>query len=67
MYFNIFFSDEMKKIKIPKDMEDAKALGTVLSKYKDTFYTQVLVAYFTTYVLYPLRKLYKYHYCCIWN
>lgn len=65
MYFNIFFSDEMKKIKIPKDMEDAKALGTVLSKYKDTFYTQVLVAYFTTYVLYPLRKLYKYHYCCI--
>ncbi|XP_016887793.1 transmembrane protein 41B [Cynoglossus semilaevis] len=42
--------DEMKKIKIPKDMEDAKALGTVLSKYKDTFYTQVLVAYFTTYV-----------------
>ena len=43
----------MEKIKIPKDMDDAKALGTVLSKYKDTFYTQVLIAYFTTYVLYP--------------
>ncbi|XP_076012348.1 transmembrane protein 41B [Genypterus blacodes] len=42
--------DEMQKIKIPKDMEDAKALGTVLSKYKDTYYTQVLMAYFTTYV-----------------
>ncbi|KAK7913325.1 hypothetical protein WMY93_013536 [Mugilogobius chulae] len=42
--------DEMEKIKIPKDMEDAKALGTVLSKYKDTYYTQVLVAYFATYV-----------------
>ncbi|XP_046898622.1 transmembrane protein 41B [Hypomesus transpacificus] len=42
--------DEMEKIKIPKDMDDAKALGTVLSKYKDTFYTQVLIAYFTTYV-----------------
>ncbi|XP_056134666.1 transmembrane protein 41B isoform X1 [Lampris incognitus] len=42
--------DEMEKIKIPKDMEDAKALGTVLSKYKDTYYTQVLLAYFTTYV-----------------
>lgn len=42
--------DEMEKIKIPKDMDDAKALGTVLSKYKDTYYTQVLVAYFATYV-----------------
>lgn len=49
-------SDEMEKIKIPKDMEDAKALGTVLSKYKDTYYTQVLVAYFATYVLYPSSK-----------
>lgn len=53
---SFFFSDEMEKIKIPKDMDDAKALGTVLSKYKDTYYTQVLVAYFATYVLYPLRK-----------
>ncbi|XP_055755894.1 transmembrane protein 41B-like [Salvelinus fontinalis] len=43
-------NDEMATIKIPKDMEDAKALGTVLSKYKDTYYTQVLVAYFTTYI-----------------
>ncbi|KAM9817148.1 transmembrane protein 41B [Neosynchiropus ocellatus] len=42
--------DEMEKIKIPRDMEDAKALGTVLSKYKDTYYTQVLVAYFATYI-----------------
>ncbi|TSL68248.1 Transmembrane protein 41B [Bagarius yarrelli] len=42
--------DERDKIKIPKDMDDAKALGTVLSKYKDTYYTQVLVAYFATYV-----------------
>lgn len=60
---NIFFffsSDEMEKIKIPKDMDDAKALGTVLSKYKDTYYTQVLVAYFATYVLYPWRKTYTY-------
>ncbi|XP_030307006.1 transmembrane protein 41B isoform X6 [Calypte anna] len=31
-------------------MDDAKALGKVLSKYKDTFYVQVLVAYFATYV-----------------
>lgn len=51
--------DEMEKMKIPKDMEDAKALGTVLSKYKDTYYTQVLVAYFATYILYPLRHNYR--------
>lgn len=55
-YIFIFFSDEMEKIKIPKDMDDAKALGTVLYKYKDTYYTQVLVAYFATYVLYPWGK-----------
>ncbi|KAA8595675.1 hypothetical protein FQN60_010966 [Etheostoma spectabile] len=36
-------NDEMEKIKIPKDMDDAKALGTVLSKYKDTYYSQVFL------------------------
>lgn len=49
-----FFSREEREcIKVPRDMDDAKALGKVLSKYKDTFYVQVLVAYFATYVLYP--------------
>lgn len=38
-------------------MDDAKALGKVLSKYKDTFYVQVLVAYFATYVLYPFSDI----------
>lgn len=38
-------------------MDDAKALGKVLSKYKETFYVQVLVAYFATYVLYPHLKI----------
>ncbi|XP_048401846.1 transmembrane protein 41B [Stegostoma tigrinum] len=42
--------EERKTIVIPKDMDDAKALGKVLSKYKDTYYVQVLVAYFTTYI-----------------
>ncbi|GCC22932.1 hypothetical protein chiPu_0001323 [Chiloscyllium punctatum] len=42
--------EEQKTIVIPKDMDDAKALGKVLSKYKDTYYVQVLVAYFTTYI-----------------
>lgn len=54
MLFLMSCRDEREKIKIPKDMEDAKALGTVLSKYKDTYYTQVLLAYFATYILYPL-------------
>ncbi|KAB1272458.1 Transmembrane protein 41B [Camelus dromedarius] len=27
-------------MKVPRDMDDAKALGKVLSKYKDTFYVQ---------------------------
>lgn len=49
-HFPELSEDEMEKIKIPKDMDDAKALGTVLSKYKDTYYAQVLVAYFATYV-----------------
>ncbi|CAI9604682.1 unnamed protein product [Staurois parvus] len=47
--------EECAQIKIPRDMDDAKALGRVLSKYKDTFYVEVLVAYFATYVLYPLQ------------
>ncbi|XP_032894859.1 transmembrane protein 41B [Amblyraja radiata] len=42
--------EERKTIVIPKDMDDAKALGKVLSKYKDAYYVQVLVAFFTTYI-----------------
>jgi hypothetical protein len=48
-----FFREERVNMKVPRDMDDAKALGKVLSKYKDTFYVQVLVAYFATYILYP--------------
>ncbi|XP_061420406.1 transmembrane protein 41B [Lethenteron reissneri] len=42
--------EERGKIKLPKDMDDAKALGQVLSKYKETFYVQVMVAFFSTYI-----------------
>ncbi|XP_073401277.1 transmembrane protein 41B isoform X2 [Dendrobates tinctorius] len=49
-HFPQLSEEELEKIKIPRDMEDAKALGKVLSKYKDTFYVEVLVAYFTTYI-----------------
>nr|XP_035924773.1 transmembrane protein 41B isoform X2 [Halichoerus grypus] len=47
--------EERVNMKVPRDMDDAKALGKVLSKYKDTFYVQVLVAYFATYILYPFN------------
>lgn len=30
--------EEGVNMKVPRDMDDAKALGNVLSKYKDTFY-----------------------------
>ncbi|XP_030416262.1 transmembrane protein 41B isoform X2 [Gopherus flavomarginatus] len=49
-YFPQLSDEERECIKIPRDMDDAKALGKVLSKYKDTFYVQVLVAYFATYI-----------------
>ncbi|XP_040266130.1 transmembrane protein 41B [Bufo bufo] len=49
-HFPQLSEEERETIKIPRDMDDAKALGKVLSKYKDTFYVEVLVAYFTTYV-----------------
>ncbi|XP_037360524.1 transmembrane protein 41B-like [Talpa occidentalis] len=42
--------EEKVSMKVPRDMDDAKALGKVLSKYKDTFYVQVLLAYFATYI-----------------
>lgn len=56
-YFFFFSREERECIKVPRDMDDAKALGKVLSKYKDTFYVQVLVAYFATYVLYPFSDI----------
>ncbi|KAE8606221.1 hypothetical protein XENTR_v10010640 [Xenopus tropicalis] len=49
-HFPQLSEEEREKIKVPRDMDDAKALGKVLSKYKDTFYVEVLVAYFTTYI-----------------
>lgn len=42
--------NERHVLKLPTTMDDAKALGKVLSKYTDTHYYQVLVAYFSTYV-----------------
>ena len=43
--------DELTHIKLPRDIEDAKNLGSVLSRYKDKYYTEVLGSIFITYIL----------------
>ena len=40
-------------MKLPKDIEDAKSIGRVLSKYKDKYYLEVLSGVFAIYILYP--------------
>ncbi|XP_021348011.1 transmembrane protein 41B-like isoform X2 [Mizuhopecten yessoensis] len=42
--------DEKQYIKLPRNIEDAKNLGNVLSRYKEDHYYQVLGAYFIVYV-----------------
>ncbi|XP_060568157.1 transmembrane protein 41B-like isoform X2 [Ruditapes philippinarum] len=42
--------EEKHHIKLPRDIEDAKNLGKVLSKYTDKYYFQVLSGYFVTYI-----------------
>jgi len=41
---------EAEHIKFPKDIDDAKQLGLVLSRYKDKFYPEVLGGVFVTYL-----------------
>lgn len=43
-------ANEAEHVKFPKTIEDAKQLGTVLSKYKDKYYAQVLGGVFVTYL-----------------
>ena len=45
--------EDLAKLRFPTDIEVAKDLGRVLSKYKNTHYMTVLVAIVVTYVLYP--------------
>ena len=42
---------EKAYLKLPRNMEDAKNLGVVLSRYKDKYYTEVLGGVFITYIL----------------
>lgn len=41
---------EKQFIKIPQDIDDAKNLGRVLSRYKDQYFYQVLLGYFIVYI-----------------
>ncbi|XP_071830782.1 transmembrane protein 41B-like [Apostichopus japonicus] len=42
--------DEKQHIKLPRDLDDAKALGKVLSRYNDKYYYQVMAGFFCTYI-----------------
>ncbi len=42
---------EKQFIKLPRDIEDAKSLGIVLSRYKEKYYAEVLGGVFITYIL----------------
>lgn len=42
---------ERQFMKLPRDIEDAKHLGVVLSRYKEKYYTEVLGGVFITYIL----------------
>jgi hypothetical protein len=43
--------DEKHVFKLPRDIDDAKRLGVVLSKYKDKYFSEVLGGVFVTYIL----------------
>ncbi|XP_050729896.1 transmembrane protein 41B-like isoform X3 [Eriocheir sinensis] len=42
--------DEYQHMKLPRDIEDAKSLGRVLSHYKERYFTEVLLGVFVTYI-----------------
>ncbi|XP_013378653.1 transmembrane protein 41B isoform X2 [Lingula anatina] len=52
VYFNFpkMQEDELRHIKLPRDIEDAKNLGRVLDKYTDRHFYSVFFGYFVTYI-----------------
>jgi uncharacterized membrane protein YdjX (TVP38/TMEM64 family) len=42
--------EDRGRIKLPRNIDDAKELGRFLSKYKDSYYYTVLSAFFLTYI-----------------
>ena len=47
--------EDIQRLKLPREINDAKELGRLLSKYKDSHYYTVLSSYFLTYILYPFE------------
>jgi len=45
--------EDTQRLKLPREINDAKDLGRLLSKYKDSHYYTVLSSFFLTYILYP--------------
>lgn len=45
------YSDEFEKLKLPRNIEDAKQLGFLLAQYTDNYYYTVLSGYVITYIL----------------
>ncbi|RMX51739.1 hypothetical protein pdam_00011759 [Pocillopora damicornis] len=43
--------EDKARIKLPRDMEDAKGLGRALSNYTDEYFTQVLLGFVVIYIL----------------
>ncbi|RUS79997.1 hypothetical protein EGW08_012231 [Elysia chlorotica] len=41
---------EKQYVKVPRDIEDAKNLGRLLSRYKDKYYIEVLMGYLVVYI-----------------
>jgi hypothetical protein len=46
-----FYRGEKEHMKLPRNIEDAKALGSVLNRYKNKYYIEVLSGVFVVYVL----------------
>lgn len=65
LYF--LFREEKQHIKLPRNIEDAKSLGKVLSHYTDSYYNQVLGGYFITYILYPYLSEFHHNHCILFS
>ena len=57
MTYFFVFREDLARFRYPTDLDTAKDLGRVLSKYKDTHYNTVLMAVVVTYVLYPFSNV----------
>ena len=57
--------EDFSRLKLPRTIEDAKDVGRLLSKYKDTHYFTVLAAVVSTYVLYPSSNMHVL--CMCWG